>query len=162
MLLALLQVVWTEMCVSSVCTQPPYNDTNPPFFFFFFFLDFRRFYLLKSLPLSQIKPISDACLCDDFFFSHVVWESFKKRKCFHQKKISSIFSYQTRLELQMRLASLNMIKEGCENESALLILLIFYLGNPHKSNLSLDNKNLKWGEISLWNKCFSLMHIGHN
>ncbi len=27
-----------------------------------------------------------------------------------------------------------------------------------KSNPSLDNKNLKWGEISLWNKCFSLKH----
>ncbi len=30
-----------------------------------------------------------------------------------------------------------------------------------KSNLSLDNKNLKWGEISLWNKCFSQIHVGH-
>ncbi len=30
MLQALLQVVWTEMCVGSVCTQPPYNDKNPP------------------------------------------------------------------------------------------------------------------------------------
>ncbi len=30
MLHALLQVVWTEMCVGSVCTQPPYNDNNPP------------------------------------------------------------------------------------------------------------------------------------
>ncbi len=48
----------------------------------------------------------------------------------------------------------NMIKEGCENESALLILLIFYLKNSKKSNLSLDNKNLKWGEISLWNIIF--------
>ncbi len=37
----------------------------------------------------------------------------------------------------------NMIKEGCENESALLILLIFYFKKPQKSNLSLDNKNLK-------------------
>ncbi len=26
MLHALLQVVWTEKCVGSVCTQPPYND----------------------------------------------------------------------------------------------------------------------------------------
>ncbi len=26
--------------------------------------------------------------------------------------------------------------------------------NDKKSNLSLDNKNLKWGEISLWNKGF--------
>ncbi len=30
------------------------------------------------------------------------------------------------------------------------------------SNLSMYNKNLKWGEISLWNKCFSQIHIGHN
>ncbi len=56
----------------------------------------------------------------------------------------------------------NMIKEGCENSSALLILLIFYLKKKKKSNLSLDNKNLKWGEIPLWNKCFSLIHIGQN
>ncbi len=28
----------------------------------------------------------------------------------------------------------NMIKEGCENVSALLILLIFYLKNSQKSN----------------------------
>ncbi len=55
MLHALLQVVWAEMCVSSVCTQPPYNDKNPPSVVF---------YLVKSLPLSQIEPISDACLCD--------------------------------------------------------------------------------------------------
>ncbi len=53
----------------------------------------------------------------------------------------------------------NMIKEGCENESALLILLIFYFLKP---NLSLDNKNLKWGDISLLNTCRSLIHIGHN
>ncbi len=30
MLHALLQVFLTEMCVGSVCTQPPYNDKNPP------------------------------------------------------------------------------------------------------------------------------------
>ncbi len=53
-----------------------------------------------------------------------------------------------------------MIKENCENESALLILMICYLKNSQKSNLSLDNMILKWGEISLWNKCFSLIHIG--
>ncbi len=29
-----LQVVWTEMFVGSVCTQPPYNDKNPPSVFF--------------------------------------------------------------------------------------------------------------------------------
>ncbi len=41
----------------------------------------------------------------------------------------------------------NMIKEGCENESALLILLIYNFFKSQKSNLSLDNKSLKWGEI---------------
>ncbi len=41
----------------------------------------------------------------------------------------------------------NMIKEGFENVSALFILLIFYLKKSQKSNLSLENKNLKWGEI---------------
>ncbi len=40
----------------------------------------------------------------------------------------------------------NMTKEVSENESALLILLIFYLINAQKSNLSLDNKRLKWGK----------------
>ncbi len=30
-----------------------------------------------------------------------------------------------------------------------------------KSNLSLD-KNLKREEMSLWNKCFSRIHIGYN
>ncbi len=43
----------------------------------------------------------------------------------------------------------NMIKGGCENEFALLILLIFYLKKSQKYNLSLENKNLKWEEISL-------------
>ncbi len=38
-----------------------------------------------------------------------------------------------------------MIKEGCENQSALLILLIFYKKKSQKSNLSLDNKNLEGG-----------------
>ncbi len=39
-----------------------------------------------------------------------------------------------------------MIKEGCGNKSALLILLIYYLKNAQKSNLSLENKNLKCGK----------------
>ncbi len=47
----------------------------------------------------------------------------------------------------------NMIKEGCENKCALLILLIFYKKKKKKkSKPSLYNTNLKWGEISLWNK----------
>ncbi len=43
----------------------------------------------------------------------------------------------------------NMTKEGCENKSALLILLIFYFKKSQKSNLLLGNKNLKCGEKSL-------------
>ncbi len=38
-----------------------------------------------------------------------------------------------------------MIKGVCENYSALLILLIFYLKIHKKSNLSLDNTTFKWG-----------------
>ncbi len=46
-------------------------------------------------------------------------------------------------------ALVNMIKGSCENDSALLILLIFYFFlNHNKSKLSLDNKNLKSGEIA--------------
>ncbi len=39
---------------------------------------------------------------------------------------------------------------------------LLYKKKIQQSNLSLNNKNLKWGEISLWNKCFSLIHIGQN
>ncbi len=39
------------------------------------------------------------------------------------------------------ISTLDMMK-GCENESALLILLIFYLKNSQKSNLSLDNYDI--------------------
>ncbi len=45
----------------------------------------------------------------------------------------------------------NMIKEGCQNSSALLILFIFFLKHSQKSNLLLDNKNFKWGEIVMVN-----------
>ncbi len=31
----LFYMVWTKMCVRSACTQPPYNDKNPPSAFFF-------------------------------------------------------------------------------------------------------------------------------
>ncbi len=37
-----------------------------------------------------------------------------------------------------------MIKGGCENKSVSLILFIFILKQLQKSNLSLENKNLKW------------------
>ncbi len=38
----------------------------------------------------------------------------------------------------------NLIKEGCENESALLILLLIYI--YIYIYISLDDKNLKWGK----------------
>ncbi len=41
----------------------------------------------------------------------------------------------------------NMIKRGPGNAYALLILLIYYFKKSQTSNLSLENKNLKWGEI---------------
>ncbi len=39
----------------------------------------------------------------------------------------------------------SMIKGGCENVSALLILLIFYLKKSQKSNFLLDSNNINWG-----------------
>ncbi len=47
-----------------------------------------------------------------------------------------------------------MIKEGCENKYALLILLIFYWKS--QKSKSLDNNNLKWkirflGIFFTWN-----------
>ncbi len=39
-------------------------------------------------------------------FGRVSIKKIKKRKCFHQKTTSSIFSCQTRLKLQMGLASM--------------------------------------------------------
>ncbi len=56
----------------------------------------------------------------------------------------------------------NMIKEGWENKCALLIRLIFYLKKSQKSNLSLENKNLKWGKYHYEIKKHSQIHIGHN
>ncbi len=48
-------MLFKHKCVLAVFTQPCYIDTNPSSVFF---------YLLKSLPLSQIEPILEACLCD--------------------------------------------------------------------------------------------------
>ncbi len=74
-----------------------------------------------------------------------LWVKTKAKK--KQKRVLTNVNIQTWSELLAPLV--NMIKEGCENLSALLILLIFYLKNSQKSNLSLENKNLKWEEISL-------------
>ncbi len=44
-------VVWTEMCVGSVCTQPPYDDKNRPSVFFF-------------LSTKIFIPFSNRAICD--------------------------------------------------------------------------------------------------
>ncbi len=50
-----------------------------------------------------------------------------------------LYTHTPRSELLVLLV--NVIKEGCENNCALLILLIFYLTKSQKSKLSLENKN---------------------
>ncbi len=50
MLHSLLLVVWTELCVGSVCTQPPYNDKNPPSVLFLIYSNLYPFF--KSSRLS--------------------------------------------------------------------------------------------------------------
>ncbi len=57
----------------------------------------------NSWDSENLKRIVKQPLRHHMLFGRV---SRKKRKCFHPKKISCIFSYQTRLELQMRLASM--------------------------------------------------------
>ncbi len=47
----------------------------------------------------------------------------------------------------------NMFKKVCENESALLILLIFYIKKSQKSNLSLDNKKKNGGKY--YERCWT-------
>ncbi len=57
---------------------------------------------------------------------------------------------------------INMSKGGCENKSALFILLIFHSINSQNSNHHWS-KTIESGEkISWWNKCFSPMNVGHN
>ncbi len=103
-----------------------------------------------------------------YFWQHycIVWSCFNAEANYHLfvRKILFWFAFsQIQSWSKISAPMVNMIKEGCENVSALLILFVFYLFFNHKkSNLSLENKILKWGEISLWNKCFSQIHIGHN
>jgi len=51
---------------------------------------------------------------------------------------------------------------AAKNESALFILLIFYLKTKAKIKHFIEVKELKVGGIILWNKCFSPEHIGNN
>ncbi len=108
-----------------------------------------------------------------------VWADFRTH-CFHLSHLLSVFvhKFDVRNDLkvwkcmipsvscpvfplylytwsELFVPLVNMIKEGCENKCALLFLLTFYFFlNLKKSKLSLENNNLKWGKISLWNKCF--------
>ncbi len=70
-------------------------------------------------------------------------------------RIQNVFAFSLDLKAcihtwsELLVPLVNMIKEGCENKCALLILLNFYLKKSQKSKRSLENKNLKWGKISL-------------
>ncbi len=76
---ALLQVVWTEMCVGSVCTQPPYNDKNPPSVFLGFLISLSHFpFLISShsqMPVCVMshrpRPSHDCWLA--LAFHHPEW-----------------------------------------------------------------------------------------
>ncbi len=61
--------------------------------------------LQKYLSFGVRKPFKKKCQTAPTS-SHVVWEGFKKILLAHPKTNSSIFSYPTRLELQMGLASM--------------------------------------------------------
>ncbi len=53
-----------------------------------------------------------------------------------------------------------MIKEGCKNTFALLIHLIFYFKKSQNSELSLEDKNIKWGgNMIMKSYCFFLKYM---
>ncbi len=115
MLRALLEVVWTEMCVGSVFTQPPYNDKNPPSFFFF--------YLLNSLTLSQIKP--SVCvtshgrsplprlLIDSSVSAQTALVSYLRPAL---SELSSVVSPPEEMQTRMTPKQLRCFVVGCNNE----------------------------------------------
>ncbi len=55
---------------------------------------------------KTFKKIIKQPLYHHMLFGRASRKKIKKKKCFHQKTISSIFSCQKRLELQMGLASM--------------------------------------------------------
>ncbi len=62
---ALLQVVWTEMHVGSVCTQPPYNDKDPPRGFTFILFIISPFSYQADLRCLYVWRHTDPCHSHD-------------------------------------------------------------------------------------------------
>ncbi len=73
----------------------------------------------------------------------------------YKYKHMHIFKTNTVMAKKISAPLVNMIKDW-KWICLLLILLIFYKKESQKSNLSLDNKNLKWGGgVSIWINVFS-------
>ncbi len=64
---SLLHIVWTEMCLGRVCTQPPYNDTKIILINILINKDIKLIIfkiLINHWPIWKINPFSGSWLCD--------------------------------------------------------------------------------------------------
>ncbi len=122
--------------------------------------DHHGFICLIKITVKQVKYyyIKKCVLCIFIMYvskyTHAWCMICIMRVCIYPNPVY-IYIYIYTVMAKISTPLVNMIKEGCENESSLLILLIFYLKKLQKSNLSLDDNNLKWGEISLITFFFS-------
>ncbi len=154
MLHALLQAVWTEMYFGSVCTQWPYNEKKikiDPVFYLF--------YLLISLPLSQIEPIS-------------VWRH-TDRGPSHDSLIDSSVSAQTALVSYLRLGlqqlidkinyenhrqrfslSISRVRPQCTSNFSRLLKLQLWITHFYGQNASKNSggNRMRCHGISKWSK----------
>ncbi len=116
-----------------------------------------RYQLVKSVHVL-VKLVITSCELGVFWELRLVphdrcssrrtrekWRRFQK-SYYYSKKAENRYLYSWPKILA---PLVNMIKEGCENLSALLILFIFHYKNSHKSKLSLHNKNLNGGNINI-------------
>ncbi len=77
-----LQVVWTEMCVGSVCTQPPYNDIILMSLNNFFFLISNHSQMPVCVTSQKPRPSHDCWLTLAFYLRPTLSELSSVRHSF--------------------------------------------------------------------------------
>ncbi len=106
-----------------ICAFIPHKDWyyDAPSWFSCFLYDWSD----PDINVCSLIPLKSWRFIDHFLWGKGSWE-----KCYFIKQ--HMYSHGQKM--------VNMFKKVWENESALLILLIFYIKKSQKSNLSLDNK----------------------
>ncbi len=109
-------------CVLAVCTQPPYNDTNPPSVFFFIYSNLYPF--LKSSRLSVWRHtdggLSHNSLIDSSISAQTALVSYFRPAL---SELSSVVSPPEQMLTRMNPKRLRCFVVGCNNEHSSLHLL---------------------------------------